>query len=91
MDMTKKITTIVSLLAIKKATRETKIAETELEILGSQINQISPKLQLYSQALKLRIDKTIPPVETQTPFLCIIAYSTEEKSTNLLRKHSRLS
>ncbi|XP_041988849.1 uncharacterized protein LOC121740262 [Aricia agestis] len=88
MNLTQKLTTIVSLLAIKNSSLETKVANLERDLLSVKLNQVVKPAPAatpvsYSEALKLKLAKSVPPVETRKPLPCVIAYPTQEKSAEL--------
>lgn len=89
MNMTQKLTTIISLLALKNSSLENKVANIERDLISaknaSHAAQSAPAAQnaSYADALKLKLAKSVPPVETRKPLPCVIAYPTHEKSAEL--------
>lgn len=87
MDLTQRVTGIVSLLAIKSSCNETKLAnmERDNELLRNR-SRITPptisKPMSYADSLKLRLPPKSAPalVEARAPLPCVIAYPTSERS-----------
>lgn len=78
MDMTQRLTSIVSLLAIRSSSNEYehKLASmAEPKILA---NQPAPT---YADRLKLRLPKPGPSVQTRAPLPCIVAYPLQDKAS----------
>lgn len=79
MDMTQRVTAIISVLAIKSSCNETKLANTERELdkikLNNCVNTANKKIS-YADSLKLRLPKVAPAMESRAPLPCIIAYPT---------------
>lgn len=88
MDLTQRVTAIVSILATKSACSETKLAIAQRDLaLGQNTTTTSttvkPPPRSYSEALNLRLPKVAPPLHTRTPLPCVVAYPTEEKEKEL--------
>lgn len=87
MDMTQRVTSIVSLLALKSACNETKLANTERELeiikLKSYAKTVNEdKNMSYADSLKLRLPKVTPAIESRVPLPCLVAYPTQERSAD---------
>lgn len=84
MDMTQRVTAIVSLLAIQSSSTETKLAQVERDLLSSKINNNKPvaSQDTYASRVGLKLPKLAPVVETRTPLPCVVAYPTEERSAD---------
>ncbi|CAB3222454.1 unnamed protein product [Arctia plantaginis] len=80
MDITQRITGIVSMLAIKSFSNEAKLANFERQMEGIATQQTS---LTYADKLKLRLPpKSAPcpvPTEARVPRPCVIAYPTTER------------
>lgn len=86
MDLTQRVTGIVSLLAIKSSCNETKLLNAEKDLdqfkktaIHTQPNPV-PNTS-YANSVKLRLPKVVPAVDSRPPVPCIVAYPTEERST----------
>ncbi|XP_026729510.1 uncharacterized protein LOC113495114 [Trichoplusia ni] len=86
MDMTQRITAIVSLLAIKSSCNETKLVNTQRELDLLKTNPASEsrvkQTESYADKLKLRLPQAVPPVQSRAPLPCVVAYPTEERSAD---------
>lgn len=85
MDMTQRVTAIVSLLAIQSCSTETRLAkmERDLALTKTVATTESSGKQSYADTLKLRLPKQVKPVQTRPPLPCIVAYPTEERSKEI--------
>ncbi|KAM3957317.1 LOW QUALITY PROTEIN: uncharacterized protein ACR2FA_008698 [Aphomia sociella] len=92
MDMTQRITAIVSMLAIKSSATETKLARVERDLISAKLMSLkyptnvetkSDNKLSYVDTLKLRLPKQTQPVQTRPPLPCIVAYPTEERASEL--------
>ncbi|XP_028163497.1 uncharacterized protein LOC114355040 [Ostrinia furnacalis] len=91
MDMTQRVTAIVSLLALKSSSTETKLAIAQRDLLEAKINKNCSQNNVignvskptYAESLKLKMPKVAPAaaaMETRTPLPCVVAYPTSERS-----------
>ncbi|KAM3957319.1 LOW QUALITY PROTEIN: uncharacterized protein ACR2FA_008702 [Aphomia sociella] len=92
MDMTQRITAIVSMLAIKSSATETKLARVERDLISAKLLSLkyptnvetkSDNKLSYVDTLKLRLPKQTQPVQTRPPLPCVVAYPTEERASEL--------
>lgn len=88
MDMTQRVTAIVSLLAVKSSLAETKLAVAERDLLSIKLqakpqNCVPAAKPTYADSLKLKFPKVAPALETRTPLPCVVAYPTTERSAEL--------
>jgi hypothetical protein len=85
MDLTQRVTGIVSLLAIKSSALETKLIRAERDLLASKLNNINACAPAapasYSDTLKLRLPaKQAKPLHTRPPLPCVVAYPSESRT-----------
>jgi hypothetical protein len=85
LDLSQRVTGIISLLAIKSSALETKLAKAERDLLLTKLNSSTPCAPVasasYSDALKLRLPpKQNKPVHTRPPLPCVVAYPTESRA-----------
>jgi hypothetical protein len=88
MELTQRVTGIVSLLAIKSSALETKLVKAERDLLASTLNNINSTNvcmqgapMSYSDKLKLKLPaKQAKPVQTRPPLPCVIAYPAESRA-----------
>lgn len=86
LDLTQRVTGIVSLLAIKSSEIETKLVKAERDLLATKLNisnvctpPVAPTS--YSDALKLKLPaKQNKPVHTRPPLPCVVAYPAESRA-----------
>ncbi|KAL0830212.1 hypothetical protein ABMA28_012325 [Loxostege sticticalis] len=95
MDSTQRVTTIVSLLAIKSSSAETALAIAERNLLAAKLNTNKHCSQniaannntkkTYAETIGLKLPKAAPStsLETRTPLPCVVAYPTTERSAEL--------
>lgn len=82
MDLTQRVTSIVSLLALKSAALESKIAGAERD-LALNIKCSTAPAKSYAESVKLRLPRAAPAIPTRAPLPCVVAYPTTEKSTEI--------
>jgi hypothetical protein len=88
MELTQRITGIVSLLAIKSSVLETKLIQAERDLLANKLNVINntnacaPIMPAsYSDTLKLKLPaKQTKPVQPRPPLPCVVAYPDESRA-----------
>lgn len=87
MDMTQRITSLISMLAVKSASAERNLAIAErdlfkfkLETKNNPVVPVTKAGESYSDKLKLRLSKQTKPIQTREPMPCLVAYPTEERS-----------
>lgn len=89
MDMTQKVTSIVSLLALKSSSIETQLAKVERNLVEEQkckptASNNNSSTSYYADKLKLRLHAKAPqPPEPRKQLPCIIAYPTAERSSDI--------
>lgn len=88
MDLTQRVTSIVSLLAIKSLASEKKLAEAECARLlvaqtAPMVTEPSEERQSYSDKLKLRLPKQMQSIKTRAPLPCVVAYPTAERASEI--------
>lgn len=85
MDMTQRLTSVVSLLAFKSAALESKLVTAERDLANFKPSDVPAPASVpiptatYAESVKLRLPKTVPSVQARAPLPCVVAYPSEEK------------
>jgi hypothetical protein len=85
LDLTQRVTGIVSLLAIKSSTLETQLVKAERDLFAHKLNNKNFNAPAasgsYSDALKLKLPaKQTQPLQTRPPLPCVVAYPAESRT-----------